>query len=144
MPDFYVLLFNCLCHHIFFFFWEGKMINQETIPMLKWWKALWPMGLGTYCKCSEFWKGDFLVNPHFLSPCRCLVRGRRALLTWSHHLVKWKGHFCSFFQGRSLLDQLRQSAFILSLLLFCLLFLFAPYFLFLCFSWCLCLVAKLF
>lgn len=60
MP-FVFLNFFCI---IIIIFWEDKMINQETIPLLAWWKALLRTGRLTYCERSEFAKADFLITFH--------------------------------------------------------------------------------
>lgn len=45
-----------------------KIINQEAVPILDWWKAFLPTGVLTCCDNSGFGKGDFLRNPLLLSP----------------------------------------------------------------------------
>lgn len=85
-----------------------ELANQEAVPVLEWWKAFLPAKLLTCRDNSGFAKGDFLTNTHFLSPWWWLVMGRRALLTWSLHLLEWKRSILLSFQGRNLLDQLRK------------------------------------
>lgn len=95
------------------------MFNQEC------WKALLPAGLLTYSEFSESGKCDFCNKPTFPFSLQMFSNGKKSIvnLVLSPHRVK--GEFLSF-QGRSLQDQLKQSAFILPLMLFvsyfCLLF----------------------
>lgn len=61
LTSFVFLNFFCI---IIIIFWEDEMINQETIPMPAWWKALLHTGLLAYCERSEFAKADFLITFH--------------------------------------------------------------------------------